>query len=146
MTRSALSLIALLFLPACVSGTPVSTTAAPGAQDTNPQEAGRIFAAMCINTLPDYAGAAEAAAAFPLTQSASTGTYFHNSQNLSFKLTGDSCSMVAGTASSDPVAFIVDTMRSASDAATYLDADVTIGERMGPDGKFYLTARTTASN
>lgn len=131
---------------ACVSTPPVSPTVAPGATDAIPSDAGRMFAALCINTLPSYAGFAQVAASLPLTQRAGTGTLYHNSQNLSFKQTETGCSMVAGTTSSDPVTFVVDTMRAAIAASTIQGASVDLGERQGPDGKFYLTARTNASN
>ena len=143
----ALALIPTLLLTACVQAAPVSPAAGPGASDAAPSEAGRIFAAMCLDTLPTLDGAEAAAARFPLTQNANTGTFYHNTQNLSFKLTGNQCSMVAATSSPDPTDFIVQTMTAADAAMAPSDArpDVSVSGAQGPDGKFYLNARTTAS-
>jgi hypothetical protein len=105
-----------LALSACVAptsgvptSTPVSSNAGPGPQDATPAEAATLFRQVCVETVPSHAKARAAIATLPFVQRRSTGTYYHRSLNLSFKLITDAgtpiCSLVFG-ATSDPTAAI----------------------------------------
>lgn len=109
-------LCAALALSACVAPTaatraaaPVSANAGPGPNDATPAQAAALFRQVCVDTVPSHAKARTALAALPFVQRQSTGTYYHNSLNLSFKLIADGptpvCSLVFG-ATSDPTAAI----------------------------------------
>ena len=137
-------LITFAALSACVGAPPVSPNATPGAQPADPRFAAQVFNDACVQTLPDFSGTPQAIAAYQMTQHARFGTYYHNQQNLSVKLIGQDCSIVfgvAGDATSAIVAFgtVLNTLAPDPDINVLLDGS------KGPDGLFYVNARTTAS-
>lgn len=100
--RTALFAPALLALSACMAAPPESPTAVPGNTPVDPAVAAQLFAETCLATLPDHAGVPAVLAARPFTRNAATGTYYHDTLNLSFAQRGSSCSMVFLTTDANP--------------------------------------------
>ena len=95
------ALPALALLAACAQP-PSDPNAGPGATPASPAQAGALFSQVCIANLPRFAGAPATLAALPFTQRTSTGTYYHNSLNLSFSLSYGDCSLVFFTTDTTP--------------------------------------------
>ena len=94
------SVLATISLGACTppaSTIPSSSTAGPGPQILSAFDAGIIFADTCLIRGPNFENSIEGLRVHNVTQNASTGTYYHNSANLSVRITPDQCSMVYGT-------------------------------------------------
>ena len=101
MTSRGLAFLVLFPLSACADvavGIPVSPNAVPGPAFMPSQEAGMIFAKACLSSGPNFEDAAEQLAAYPFTLHAITGTYYHNTANLSVRAAPESCSLVFATA------------------------------------------------
>lgn len=142
----AIALCSALLVAGCAT-TPVSQNAGPGSVDADPALAAQIFNDVCLNGGPAFSAAPAAVATFPFTQSAGTGTYFHNTQNLSVKLIGtpaNECSIVFAV-STDPVQKLVTFMETLNAIAPDDDSTVSLGDTRGPDGKTYLNARLSRS-
>ena len=121
----------------------VSATAAPGAAPASPATAGQLFAKGCLQQLPSFAGTPAAIANDPITRRQSSGTYYHNTQNLSLKLLPGYCSVVFGTTgNTDDVINAFGTAASA--AAPGVQADITLDFTPGPEGLTYYNARVRA--
>lgn len=94
------SFAGMMFMTACVTP-PVSPNAGPGLAPADPAAAGLLFAKTCMATAPQFAGLPAAIAGFPMTQHATFGTYYHNTQDLSVKRVGQGadgyCSIVLGS-------------------------------------------------
>ena len=62
-----------------------------------PYDAGVIFADVCLTRGSAFQNAREGLQGFPFTQNAATGTFYHNTRNLSVKVTDKTCSLVFAT-------------------------------------------------
>ena len=132
--------VAFTALAGCVgSDTQVSSkpNAGPGTQFTTPVEAGRIFAKACVLTEPTFKGAEKALLTYPITHSSTTGTYYHNSDNLSVKVHQGTCSLVFG-ANKSTDAVIDGLARGSMSVAPELPRDIDITSHKGPDGVTYF--------
>ncbi len=146
--RRALTILAAstLLLSACAQP-PVSATAGPSTAPASPVTAGTLFAKGCLQQLPSFSGTPAALSTEPVTQRESSGTYYHNSQNLSLKVVqtseGPYCSVVFGTTgNSDQVINAFGT--AASQAAPGLQANLILDFVPGPDNTTYYNARVNA--
>jgi hypothetical protein len=85
-----------------VEGAATAPDAGPGQTLTTASAAGKLFAEVCLATAPSFVAAPLALSVQPFTQNSTTGTYYHNSLNLSFKLldrdSGLACSLVFAAA------------------------------------------------
>ena len=138
--KQLIGLFAITAMSACVGTAPVSPNASPGAQPASPRMAAQIFNDACVQTLPNLAGAPQAIAAYPMTQHATFGTYYHNQQNLSVKLIGADCSIVFEPNITPAAALVGFGIAVGADTNP-----VTIRLSPGPAGSSYINARTTAS-
>ncbi|MGB1234358.1 MAG: hypothetical protein ACPG5U_01335 [Planktomarina sp.] len=129
-------------LAGCAAPTPPSPQIAgvgvgPGNSLPSPRLAGEIFANVCLKTLPRFAGAKTAIAAYPFTQHPTSGTYYHDFENLSVKLHNDTCSMVFGSPS-DPAAVIPQLAQGTKATINPVPRNIDITSRPGPDGLRYF--------
>jgi len=136
----------LASLAACATP-PSSPTAAPGPNPADPAMAGRLFAETCMATAPQFAGLAAAMASYPMTQNAGTGTYYHNTQDLSVKRVGTgangSCSIVLGSNASH--ADMASAFAGAIDATNPSDGTTITLQAAGQfNGRSILNARIDA--
>lgn len=90
---------------------PVSANAGPGPKDVTPKVGGALFNQICLQTAPSFQQAPAQIAKHPFVQSALTGTYFHQTIDLSIKLGPKRCSLVMAGTSLGP-----------QSVATFLDA------------------------
>jgi hypothetical protein len=85
-----------------VAGAPSAPDAGPGERLPTATAAGTLFANVCLATAPSFVAAPLALFTEPFTQNSTTGTYYHNSLNLSFKLIDNGgslrCSLVFAAA------------------------------------------------
>jgi hypothetical protein len=86
-------------LSTAAAATPPSLpTAGPGTTLVGPAVAGNLFVDICLANLPDFTGTPAALALEPFTQNTGTGTYYHDTLNLSIKLVTENgepkCSIV----------------------------------------------------
>lgn len=138
----------LLVLPvlAIVAGcmqVPQSPTAGPGPQNADPRVAAQVFNSACLESGPAFANTPAALATLPFTQNARTGTFYHNSQNMSVKLQGspaNACSIVFGT-TANPAQTLVAFGQRLKAIAGDGNPNVLLDGSRGPDGKNYLIAR-----
>jgi len=141
------SIVAGLFaLTACMAP-PTSPTAGPGPTPADPTAAGLMFANTCMATAPQFAGLPAAVAKYPMTQNASTGTYYHNQQNLSIKRIGEGssgyCSMVlAGTQPLPETAGAFAAAVNSTNPAA--GTNITLGAGPQINGRSYFNARIDA--
>ncbi len=75
---------------------PVSPSAGPGPNIMSAFDAGVIFTDVCLTRGPNFEDAVQGLSGFSFTQNAATGTYYHNTANLSVKVRDEQCSMVYG--------------------------------------------------
>ena len=73
---------------------PVSATAGPGPNVLSAFDAGVIFADAFLIRGANFEDHRQGLAGFPFTQNSATGTFYHNTANLSVKVTDAQCSMV----------------------------------------------------
>lgn len=138
--------VAFAGLVACAAP-PVSDTAGPQLTPASPATAGQLFAKGCLQQLPRFSGTPGALATEPVTQRRSSGTYYHNAQNLSLKVLqtaeGPYCSVVFGTTGNDSQ--VINAFgQAASAAAPGVQADLIIDFTPGPDNTTYYNARVNA--
>ena len=92
-----------------------------------------LFSQVCLDTAPDFANAPIVLDALPVQRNFDTGTYFHETLNLSFKLISrddvEICSMVMAS-DDDPVPAILNAAQSS-------DLDVTISPPLDIEGETY---------
>ena len=140
-------LIASLALLGACAAPPVSDTAGPQLAPASPATAGKLFAKGCLQQLPAFSGTPAALATEPVTQRRDTGTFYHNSENLSIKVVevegARFCSVVFGTTGSTS-AVINAFGTAASAAAPGVQADLAIDFTGGPEGVTYYNARVKA--
>ncbi|MCF2869583.1 hypothetical protein L0664_00770 [Octadecabacter sp. G9-8] len=101
-----MSVVALVALGACQAAAPSTgpttavaaarSTVGPGSQPATAQDAINNFA-VCINSAPTFAQAPQQLRALPFTQNSNTGTWYHQTLNLSINVSGNRCSMVFGS-------------------------------------------------
>lgn len=133
-------------LSACATP-PTSSTAGPGSASADPAAAGLLFAKTCIATAPKFTGLPAAISAYPMTQNANTGTFYHNQQDLSIKRIGQGadgyCSIVVGSNQSLSNAAVAfgDAVNSTSPAA---GTSISLGAGPQLNGRSYLNARIDA--
>ena len=102
MRRLALTAICALALAGCAENAgpagpasiPFNNTAGPGAGFMAPFDAGVIFADSCLVRGTRFQDAVEGLRVHNFTHNPQLGTYYHNTNNLSVKVTADTCSMV----------------------------------------------------
>jgi hypothetical protein len=131
---------ALLALSGCMPATDTisaSPTAGPGAAFMSPYDAGVIFADVCLTRGARFERAREGLVGFPFTQNTRTGTYYHNTANLSVKVSPQSCSMVYGTRQDTDAAKRGLAQGTASVIATP-PAGISVTSRNLPDGVTYF--------
>jgi hypothetical protein len=97
MMRPLPAIMVAALLSACVptASTTSSASIGPGDEPVDALFAGIMFGDVCVDTLPDFAGAPAALEGY--RQNTATGTYYHPNLDLSVKLTpdnGGTCSMV----------------------------------------------------
>ena len=147
MCRLVLSMTCLVALGACMDGAnptsdapkaiPVSASAAPGAAFMSPYDAGVIFADACLIRGPFFENAVEGLRVHSMTQSASSGTYFHNTKNLSVKATKVSCSLVfASKASVDTT--VAELARGTASVVRTPPKGISVTSRVASDGLRYF--------
>lgn len=132
----------LLTLSACAEPAE-NTQVAPGQLAASGNAAGTIFAQTCLGTGPQFASLPQAAANLPMTQSPQSGTYFHNTLDISVARTGQGssgrCSIVFGTAG-EPVAEMDDFGRVVRTTAPDREAAVTLRLADQINGRNYIHA------
>ncbi len=101
MNKPTLAVATLALLAACTTP-PANPNAGPGATLASPQEAGTLFAQVCVANLPQFRSAPATLARLPFTQNSTTSTYYHNTLNLSVNLAQGDCSMVFFSNDSTP--------------------------------------------
>ncbi|MBW6418993.1 hypothetical protein [Celeribacter sp. PS-C1] len=128
-------------LTACVDGTTSPTTSgpvAPSSKSVDLTGAVTLFQSVCLDGAASPAKAKAAIDGLPMRQHPETGTYYHNSLNLSFKLIQDdgvsTCSMVF--ASRDPAGQLAIAFSAAAQSDSSIKVDVASGyaEANGPKG------------
>lgn len=83
--RALIATLALAAVVGCAT-VPQSPTAGPAAGPTSAVLAGQLFAEICIEPAPTFAGSKAALAARGFTQNTITNTFYLTSENLSIKL------------------------------------------------------------
>ena len=116
----------------------VSDTAGPDSAILSEFYEGVMFADVCLTRGPNFEDAYQGLSGFPVTQNARTGTYYHNTANLSVKVTSAQCSMVYGTNSKvdDTVSGLA--QGSASILQGPAPAGINVNSNIGPDGLRYF--------
>ena len=74
-----------------------SPAAGPGEDYMEPYDAGVIFADTCLIRGSGFEDALEGLRVHNVTRNSTTGTYYHNTANLSVKVTSQECSLVFAT-------------------------------------------------
>jgi len=125
----------------------VDPSVGPGPSPATPKQAGVLFAQICIATLPNFEGAAAKLSAPPFKQNSTTGTYYHQQINLSFKLMKEDgkpvCSLVYGAKSA--ITPGVTAFANAVIATRDAEANVVLGANPGPDNLTYFHAKALAN-
>ncbi len=108
----------------------------PGATDVDPVVALDMYRRICTDTAPSFSGAADVLSTLPFKQHPTTGTYFHQSINMSFKIvvtpTLDQCSMVIGSRKFNAITATMMSATSSKKLATQ------VGTPYETDGIVYL--------
>jgi hypothetical protein len=103
----------------------------------SPYDAGVIFADACLIRGAYFESATEGLRVHSMTQSASTGTYFHNTKNLSVKATKVSCSLVfASKASVDST--VSDLAKGTASIVGTPPRGITVTSQVAGDGLRYF--------
>lgn len=126
--------------------TPTATDPQVGATLVDPVLAGQMFAQVCLTSGPRFRAAPAALAAYPMTQSAQTGTYFHNQYNLSVNVNAERCSFVFAT--NQPTDTVVGAMAqgTASILTTPLPPGIDLTSSQAADGLTYFRGYVPAQN
>ena len=138
-TSTTLSALCVLAVSACTATPTVASKAGPGQGVPDPQRAGFLFAEACILTAPGFENVPTVLADHPFTQNAETGTYYHDTLNLSVKRLPEGCSLVFGTATpmDDTIAGLAQGTASVV-AQPDLPRTISITSNEGPDGLRYI--------
>jgi hypothetical protein len=98
-----------------------------------------MFARVCLLTTPAFAGAPRVISEYPFTQSAQTGTYFHNQLDLSIKVTDERCSLVFVTLES-PDTFVPGVSRGTARhvSPSEMPDDIHFSSRVHEQGRTYV--------
>jgi len=116
-----------------------SPSAAPGTSLIAPAAAGSMFALACIQTRPQFEGAAMALSSEPVMQSSTTGTVFHQVFNLSFNADRERCSMVF--AYSGSIDSVIDGLARGTASVVppaQVPRTIDVSSFEGPDGLRYV--------
>jgi len=105
------------------------------------QDAGALFAEVCLTKGASLNDTKQKLSNLPFTQSASTGTYFHNLANLSVNINSERCSMVYATKS--PVDRVVGELAKGTASVTSppLPKGIDITSQQAADGLTYFNLR-----
>ena len=105
MKGLAAALAATVLLASCdtapVSGVEVTSGVGPGTETASVDEVVTLFDDVCLKAEVDADQATDALRLRPFTQRPETGTWYHNSYDLSFKVGSNACSIV--TFAEDPL-------------------------------------------
>lgn len=82
--------------PAAQPKPKTSVNAGPGSRPATRNSAVALFTDVCVATAPTFADAPAVLAKKPVLQNANTGTYYHQTYDMSVKITPSGCSIVAG--------------------------------------------------
>lgn len=128
-----------------VAGAPSAPDADPGEQLPTAAAAGTLFANVCLATAPSFVAAPLALLTEPFTQNSTTGTYYHDNLNLSFKLIDEGgrlrCSLVFAAAG-DPDAVYTAFVAAAEARSPQANALVVfeVRERFADASYFHVVA------
>ena len=141
MKRFALISTCLAMMSSCapaINPIPSSANAGPGTNLMIPYDAAIIFADTCLIRGKNFDDYVEGLRVHNVTRNANTGTYYHNTANLSVRIAGDQCSLVFAT-DQDPDSAVSELARgTASMVAGPVQRGIDITSRVEADGLRYF--------